>query len=580
MASVPFPSNLATNEASPEWMNKGDNAWQLTAATLVGLQSVPGLVILYGSIVKKKWAVNSAFMALYAFAAVLVCWVGWGYRMSFGERLVFFWGKPAMALEQSYLLDQAFVGMFPTATMVFFQFVFAAITLILIAGALLGRMNFHAWMLFVPLWVTFSYTIGAFSLWCPEGWLAKAGVIDYSGGYVIHLSSGVAGFTAAYWVGPRMSKDRERFPPNNIILMLAGAGLLWMGWTGFNGGDPYVASVDASLAVLNTHVCAATSLLVWLFLDILFFGKPSVIGAVQGMITGLVCITPAAGVVQGWAAILMGMMSGSIPWYTMMVLHKKIKLLKHVDDTMAVFHTHAVAGSLGGILTGFFAEPKLNRLFYGVDDQKYIGLAYGLNTGRTTAGFRQMGVQIGGIMFIIALNVFTTSMICLLIRLIVPLRMSEEDMQVGDDAVHGEEAYALWGDGEKFETSKHNNSVYEVEDFPSKAAGPTRERERERDCMETETENQVPSVVTTDTRGKHRILAELKRLEQETRSLEEELEELEKTERVSAACKDLLLNVEARPDPLLPVTHGPANPFWDRWFEGPQESQGCRCWVL
>ncbi|CAK9143772.1 unnamed protein product [Ilex paraguariensis] len=291
-----LPQNLIPDPASPEWMNKGDNAWQLTAATLVGLQSVPGLVILYGSIVKKKWAVNSAFMALYAFAAVLVCWVGWGYQMAFGDKGKFlpFLGKPDVSLDQKVLLEKAFLGMLPTATMVFFQFVFAAITLILVAGALLGRMNFIAWMLFVPLWLTFSYTVSAYSIWFPSGWLSKMGIIDYSGGYVIHLSSGVAGFTAAYWVGPRGNKDRERFPPNNILLMLAGAGLLWMGWTGFNGGDPYVASIDASLAVLNTHVCAATSLLTWLLLDILFFEKPSVIGATQGMITGLVCITPAA----------------------------------------------------------------------------------------------------------------------------------------------------------------------------------------------------------------------------------------------------------------------------------------------
>jgi Amt family ammonium transporter len=181
-------------------MNKGDNAWQLTAATLVGLQSVPGLVILYGSIVKKKWAVNSAFMALYAFAAVLVCWVGWGYHMSFGDKMLPFLGRPDISLDQKFLLDKAYVGYLPSATLVYFQFVFAAITLILVAGALLGRMNFHAWMLFVPLWLTFSYTFTAYSLWCPGGWLAKLGIIDYAGGYVIHLSSGVAGFTAAYWV--------------------------------------------------------------------------------------------------------------------------------------------------------------------------------------------------------------------------------------------------------------------------------------------------------------------------------------------------------------------------------------------
>ncbi|XP_065859612.1 ammonium transporter 2 member 5-like [Euphorbia lathyris] len=464
MAQWNLPAGLMPDDASPDWMSKADNAWQLTAATMVGLQSVPGLVILYGSIVKKKWAVNSAFMALYAFAAVLVCWVGWGYRMSFGDKLAPFLGRPDVSLDQKYLFTQAFLGKFPNATMIYFQFVFAAITLILVAGALLGRMNFHAWMIFVPLWLTFSYTIVAYSIWSTNGWLSTRGIIDYSGGYVIHLSSGVAGFTAAYWVGPRANKDRERFPPNNILLMLAGAGLLWMGWTGFNGGDPYSVSVDASLAVLNTHVCTATSLLTWLLLDIIFFGKPSVIGATQGMITGLVCITPAAGVVQGWAAIIMGLLSGSIPWYTMMVLHKKIWLLKQVDDTMAVFHTHAVAGSLGGILAGFFAEPKLNRIFYLVDSwEHYIGLAYGLKNGKAGAGFRQMGIQLLGIIFVICVNVFTTSVICFVIKFVVPLRLSDEELQTGDDAIHGEEAYALWGDGEKYE-SRHNNSVYD--EFP------------------------------------------------------------------------------------------------------------------
>ncbi|KAJ0027139.1 hypothetical protein Pint_34914 [Pistacia integerrima] len=280
----------------PDWLNKGDNAWQLTAATLVGIQSMPGLVILYASIVKKKWAVNSAFMALYAFAAVLICWVLVGYRMAFGDQLLPFWGKGAPALGQNYLLKRARVPesyhtyqgqtevtapFYPMASLVYFQFTFAAITLILLAGSVLGRMNIKAWMAFVPLWLIFSYTVGAFSLW-GGGFLYHWGVIDYSGGYVIHLSSGISGLTAAYWVGPRLKSDRERFPPNNVLLMLAGAGLLWMGWSGFNGGAPYAANLDASIAVLNTNVCAATSLLVWTTLDVVYFGKPSVIGAGSG----------------------------------------------------------------------------------------------------------------------------------------------------------------------------------------------------------------------------------------------------------------------------------------------------------
>lgn len=169
-----------TGGVTPDWLNKGDNAWQLTAGTLVGLQSVPGLVILYGSIVKKKCAVNSAFMAFYAFAAVLLCWVIWAYKMSFGEKLLPFWGKGGTILTYKSLLKQAQLpatahyhkngtletaALAPLYPMVYFQFVFAAITLILLAGSLLGRMNFRAWMLFVPLWLTFSYTVGAFSLW-------------------------------------------------------------------------------------------------------------------------------------------------------------------------------------------------------------------------------------------------------------------------------------------------------------------------------------------------------------------------------------------------------------------------------
>lgn len=454
-----------TSASIPDWLNKGDNAWQMISATLVGMQSIPGLVILYGSIVKKKWAVNSAFMALYAFAAVLICWVTWAYKMSFGDELLPFWGKAGPALGQKFLIREArlpettqyfdnggvetavIAPFYPMATMVYFQFVFAAITLILIAGSLLGRMNIRAWMMFVPLWLTFSYTVSAFSLW-GGGFLFHWGVMDYAGGYAIHLSSGIAGFTAAYWVGPRSQKDRERFPPNNVLLMLAGAGFLWMGWAGFNGGVPYTANLVSSIAVLNTNICAATSLLVWTCLDVIFFGKPSVIGAVQGMITGLVCITPGAGLVQGWAAIVMGALSGSIPWFTMMIVHKRVPLLQKVDDTLGVFHTHAVAGLLGGLLTGIFAEPTLCTLFLPVTNSR--GAVYG------GSGGKQVGKQLAGALFIIAWNLVVTSIICNVIKLVIPLRMPEDQLLIGDDAVHGEEAYALWGDGEKYDSSKHD----------------------------------------------------------------------------------------------------------------------------
>ncbi|RLM78990.1 ammonium transporter 3 member 3 [Panicum miliaceum] len=407
-----IPIAYRNSSSSPDWLNKGDNAWQMTSATFVGMQSMPGLVILYGSIVKKKWAINSAFMALYAFAAVWICWVIWAYNMSFGDRLLPFWGKASPALGQSFLVAQSELTattlryhngsleaamlhpFYPAATMVYFQCMFATITIIILAGSLLGRMNIKAWMAFVPLWITFSYTICAFSLW---------------GG---------------------------------------GAGLLWLGWTGFNGGDPYSANIfDSSVAVLNTHICASTSLLVWTLLDVFFFGKPSVIGAVQGMITGLVCITPGGGLVQGWAAIVMGMLSGSIPWYTMMVLHKKWSFMQKIDDTLGVFHTHAVAGFLGGTTTGLFAEPVLCNLFLSIPDSR--GAFYGGD------GASQFGRQIAGALFIIAWNIIITSIICVLVSLVLPLRISDEQLLIGDDAVHGEEAYAIWA-GELNDITHHD----------------------------------------------------------------------------------------------------------------------------
>jgi Amt family ammonium transporter len=347
------------------WLDTGDNAWQLTAASLVGLQSIPGLVVMYAGIVKRKWAINSAFMAFYAFAAVLICWVTWAYNMGFGKQ----WGKapfigtpgPILTMDdeliQALLPTSGVTANFPMSTMVYFQFVFAAITLVIMAGAFLGRMSFLAWMIFVPLWLTFSYTVGAFSLW-GGGFLAQRGVIDYSGGYVIHVSSGTAGFVGAYWIGPRLAWDREDFRPNNVLLALVGAGILWIGWNGFNGGDPYAASADAGAAVLNTNICTAMSVLTWTILDLIFFKKPAVIGAVQGMITGLVAITPAAGVIAGWAAIVMGVLSGSIPWFSMNVMGKKYWLWTYVDDTLGVYHTHLVAGTMGGMMTGVFATTE------------------------------------------------------------------------------------------------------------------------------------------------------------------------------------------------------------------------------
>src|ERR1700722_10511605 len=258
--------------ASPQWLDTGDNAWQLAAGTFVALQSIPGLTVLYGGIVKKKWAINAAFMSIYAFVSVMIVWVLFDYNLAFGPQWFPFLGTPLPAMSAAFLSGQAVIpaaasGMpalgFPMATLIWFQFVFAAITVIILAGSVLGRMNFTAWMIFCPLWMTLSYTVGAFSLW-GGGWLSVLGVQDFSGGYVIHLAAGTAGFTAAAMVGPRLQQDREHFPPNSLLVTLVGAGILWLGWNGFNGGDPYFANADAGAAVLNTNTATAVALLVWI----------------------------------------------------------------------------------------------------------------------------------------------------------------------------------------------------------------------------------------------------------------------------------------------------------------------------
>jgi ammonium transporter, Amt family len=446
---------------SHDWLNTGDNAWQLAAATFVGLQSIPGLTVLYGGIVKKKWAINSAFMSMYAFASVLVVWVLFDYNMAFGPQWLSigdqgFLGTPSLATSAAFTLQQAQIpaiattgdaaGLpplaFPMATLVFFQFVFAAITVIILAGSLLGRMNFTAWMIFCPVWMTLVYTVGAFSIW-GGGWLAAAGAADFSGGYVIHLAAGTSGFVAAWVIGPRLQADRDHFPPNSLLVTLIGAGILWLGWNGFNGGDPYFANEDAAAAVLNTNTATATALLVWTLMDKMAYGKPSVLGAVNGMIAGLVAITPGAGLVDGWGAIIIGIVAGIIPWLSMNKLQKTSFMMK-VDDTLSVFSTHGVAGLTGGLMVGLIANPAMLE-YIATDKQapgfSVTGLFYG-DSGH------QLLVQAEAAAFIIVFNAIMTFIILKVIGLIVPLRMDEATLKVGDDAVHGETAYAIGTEGE------------------------------------------------------------------------------------------------------------------------------------
>ncbi|MDX6643723.1 MAG: ammonium transporter, Amt family [Solirubrobacteraceae bacterium] len=437
--------------AYPSWLNSGDNAWQLTAATLVGLMSVPGLVVLYGGVMQKRWSVNSMMMSFIAFALVLVCWVLFGFNMAFGRPIHilgahtgFFAnlvGRPADILSAAAEQGQAVIPLittgpafhFPTATLAYFQFVFAAITPILMLGSVLGRINFKAWIPFVVLWSSLIYTVNAFLIW-GGGWWAQHGAVDYSGGYVIHLAAGVSGFVAAAVIGPRLQRDREVDAPNNLLMVATGAGLLWLGWNGFNGGDPYYAGADAAVAVLNTNLCTAVAFLVWIGWDYATRRKPSLIGSVNAMITGLVAITPAAGYVNGWGAMAIGFIGSTLVYFAYNYV-SRLRPFRRVDDTLGVIYTHGFAGLAGGLLTGVFADPHI-IVYPGIGKTPAISIA-GLIHGHGVL----LKWQAIAALWVILFSGIGTFILLKLVGLFVPLRMKEKDMEDGDLAVHGHEVY-------------------------------------------------------------------------------------------------------------------------------------------
>jgi len=430
----------------PTWLSSGDNSWQMTAATLVGLMSIPALAVLYGGLVQKKWAMNTVIMVFATFALTLITWVLWAFKMGFGTPLIStFVGDPRTVLGAAAEQGQANIPLlnglmpafrFPESSLVYFQFVFAAITPILFIGSVLGRISLKAWMIFVPLWITFAYAVNAFLLWGGGYWAGK-GALDFSGGYVIHLAAGVSGFTAAWVIGPRLKRDRERAIPNNLLFVAVGAGILWLGWNGFNGGDPYFASQDAGAAVINTNLATAVAMMTWIFMDMGLSKekKATFLGGVNGLICGLVGITPAAGYVNGLGAIVIGLVCSSVVWVAWYTLPKYVWPFNKVDDALGVVYTHGIAGLFGGLLVGLLADPKMIE---------YIGL--GKNPSISGAGLsyghpKQLAIQAGAALTIIIWDSVVTFVLLKVIGLFVKLRIPDEDLEIGDIAVHGEEAY-------------------------------------------------------------------------------------------------------------------------------------------
>jgi ammonium transporter, Amt family len=370
----------------------------------------------------------------------------WAFKMGFGSPWIStFVGRPSavvgVAGEQARAVIPSLKGLmpgfrFPEGSLVYFQFVFAAITPILFIGSVIGRIKFRVWLVFVPLWITFVYTVNAFLLWGGGYWAAK-GALDYSGGYVIHLAAGVSGFVAAAMVGPRLARDREKAVPNNLLFIAVGAGLLWLGWNGFNGGDPYFAGADATAAVVNTNLATAVAMMAWIIMD-MGFGKdrkPTFLGGVNGMICGLVGITPAAGYVNGVGAIVIGLVDSVAVWMLFAYLPRKVWPFNKVDDALGVVYTHGFAGLIGGLLVGLVADPKMIE-YIGIGRAPSVSGA-GLFYGHP----EQLLIQAGAALTIIVWDGLVTYAILRVIKFFTPLRMPDAELRTGDAAVHGEVAY-------------------------------------------------------------------------------------------------------------------------------------------
>jgi Amt family ammonium transporter len=471
----------------PSWLNTGDNTWQLVAATFVGLMSLPALAVLYASLVQKKWAVNVVAMMFAGFSLVMIAWFLWSYKMGFGANsfgggvkngvptqltgvggwthfIDNFVGKPgsitSSAGEQGQAVSAANTVIpfhFPTSTLAYFQFVFAAITPLLFMGSVLGRIKFSAWCLLVPLWSTCVYSVDAFLLW-GGGYFAQEGALDFSGGYVIHMSAGVSGFVAAWVLGPRLLRDRQHAIPNNLVMAAVGAGILWLGWNGFNGGDPYYAGADAAAAVVNTNLATAAGVLTWIALDAWLSKekKPTFLGGVNGMICGLVGITPCAGWVNGQGAIAIGVICCAVVWVAWNFL-SKVRPFSKVDDALGVVYTHGIAGLFGGLLLGFFGDP--NMLEYGcgrldpsnqvvaTTQQTYITATahctpFSVNGLIYTGSAHQLWEQFRAAVWVIFWSALVTFILMKLIGLVLRgARYKDEVLEVGDLAIHGEEAF-------------------------------------------------------------------------------------------------------------------------------------------
>jgi ammonium transporter, Amt family len=383
--------------------------------------TLPGLSLFYGGLVRNK-NVLSILMQCFAITCVVtLLWLLLGYSLAFSSGNAFIGGLDKMMF--AGVGEDAVLGSVPETAFALFQLTFAIITPALVVGAFAERMHFAACLLFSALWSLLVYAPVCHWVW-GGGWLSELGVLDFAGGIVVHITAGVGALTAALVLGVRRGFPAQAMPPHNMTITVTGAGMLWVGWFGFNGGSALAANGDAAMAMLVTHIAAATGAFVWLCAEWIRFGKPSVLGAVTGMVAGLGTITPASGFVGPGGALLIGIAAGLLCFTATNYMKRTL----HVDDSLDVFPVHGVGGVLGTVLTGLFASSALG-LFSGQQD---------IDVGH------QLGVQAIGAASAFAYTAAVTFVLLKIVGVLTPLRVSNEDETQGLDLVlHNERGYDL-----------------------------------------------------------------------------------------------------------------------------------------
>jgi Amt family ammonium transporter len=407
----------------PSAIDTGDTAWVLTSTALVMLMT-PGLALFYGGLVRRKNVLSTIMHSMFILGLVSVTWVLFGYTLAFGKDvngLGIIGGLDYIGLRDVGKDPGPYAATIPHSVFMAFQMMFAIITPALITGAFAERKRFKAFVLFTLLWTIFVYSPICHWVWGDNGWLLKLGAIDFAGGTVVHISSGVAALVAALVLGPRVRRESDRFEPHDVRLVVLGAGLLWFGWFGFNGGSALGANGLAANAFVVTNTAAGMAAITWVTMSWLHKGTPSVVGAAAGCVAGLVAITPASGFVDASSAIIIGFSAGVI-CYGAILLRERLK----VDDALDVWAVHGVGGTIGALLTGIFAVAAVNG-------------ASGLIDGNA----EQLGKQFVAVAATWIYSGVVTFIILKAIDLTIGLRVGEDEEEAGLDASqHGEVAWA------------------------------------------------------------------------------------------------------------------------------------------